>query len=37
MGDWHSTTPVEEGQSAEDSRYGGSKYECGLHTNDYQI
>jgi len=41
MGDWHSTTPVKEGQSAEESRYGGNKYECGLHLdsgeNDYQI
>ena len=41
MGDWHSTSPVAEGQSAEDSRYGGSKYECGLHLNsgasDFQI
>ncbi len=31
MGDWHSTKPVSEGESAEDSRFGGSKYECGLH------
>ncbi len=31
MGDWHSTSPVINGQSAEDSRYGGNKYECGLH------
>ena len=41
MGDWHSTKPVEEGGSAEDSRFGGSKYECGLHlsseTQDFQI
>lgn len=41
MGDWHSTSPVEEGQSAEESRYGGSKYECGLHLDsgatDFQI
>lgn len=41
MGDWHSTSPVEEGQSAEDSRYGGNKYECGLHLSsnatDFQI
>ncbi len=41
MGDWHSTNPVEEGQSAEDSRYGGNKYECGLHLDsgatDFQI
>jgi len=41
MGDWHSTSPVLEGQSAEDSRYGGNKYECGLHldsgASDFQI
>ena len=41
MGDWHSTQPVAEGESAEDSRYGGSKYECGLHLDsgatDFQI
>lgn len=41
MGDWHSTAPVAEGESAEDSRYGGSKYECGLHLDsgatDFQI
>lgn len=41
MGDWHSTRPVGENISAEQSRFGGEKYECGLHlssdTNDYQI
>jgi phosphoadenosine phosphosulfate reductase len=41
MGDWHSTQPVQEGESAESSRYGGTKYECGLHldsnTQDFQI
>ncbi len=41
MGDWHSTRPVEEGEDKESSRFGGSKYECGLHLNsgsgDYQI
>ncbi len=41
MGDWHSTSPVGEGQSAEHSRHGGNKYECGLHldsgANDFQI
>lgn len=31
MGDWHSTQPIEEGMSAEDTRFGGQKYECGLH------
>ena len=41
MGDWHSTAPVKEGESAEGSRYGGNKYECGLHLDsgatDFQI
>lgn len=41
MGDWHSTEPVEEGASAEGSRFGGQKYECGLHlesgVQDFQI
>ena len=41
MGDWHSTSPVIEGESAESSRFGGEKYECGLHlssdTSDFQI
>jgi len=41
MGDWHSTSPVIEGESAESSRFGGEKYECGLHLNsgnsDFQI
>lgn len=41
MGDWHSTQPVATGDSAEESRYGGTKYECGLHldsnTQDFQI
>lgn len=41
MGDWHSTQPVAEGESAEESRHGGNKYECGLHlksdATDFQI
>jgi phosphoadenosine phosphosulfate reductase len=41
MGDWHSTSPVVEGESAESSRFGGEKYECGLHlssgNSDFQI
>jgi len=41
MGDWHSTSPVADGESAEGSRYGGNKYECGLHLDssatDFQI
>jgi phosphoadenosine phosphosulfate reductase len=41
MGDWHSTSAVEEGDTAESSRFGGEKYECGLHldssSSDFQI
>jgi len=41
MGDWHSTRPVDESGDAESTRYGGQKYECGLHldsgTSDFQI
>lgn len=41
MGDWHSTSPVGSGGSAESSRFAGEKYECGLHLDsgaaDYQI
>ncbi len=41
MGDWHSTSPVVDGDSAEASRFSGDKYECGLHldsdTPDFQI
>jgi len=43
MGDWHSTRPVVSGADggAEATRFGGNKYECGLHldsgTPDFQI
>ena len=43
MGDWHSTRPVVSGAAggAEATRFGGNKYECGLHldsgTPDFQI
>lgn len=41
MGDWHSTRPVRPGMTAEQTRFGGAKYECGLHLDsgvaDYQI
>lgn len=41
MGDWHSTTKLGIGMSAEDTRFGGLKRECGLHDSnngsDYQI
>lgn len=40
MGDWHSTKPAENGDG-EATRFGGSKYECGLHlasnASDFQI
>lgn len=40
MGDWHSTRPTEDGD-AESTRFGGEKYECGLHldsgSSDFQI
>lgn len=41
IGDTHSTKPLEEGQSAEETRFSGIKRECGLHeasnSDDYQI
>jgi len=37
MGDWHSTIPLEEGMTAEETRFNGQKYECGLHVNNFQI
>ncbi len=41
VGDWHSTTKLGEGMTAEDTRFGGLKRECGLHEitggADYQI
>jgi phosphoadenosine phosphosulfate reductase len=41
MGDWHSTRPAAAGESAEETRFGGQKYECGLHLDsgvqDFQI
>ncbi len=41
MGDWHSTRPLENNVSAEETRFGGEKYECGLHIesedSDFQI
>lgn len=40
MGDWHSTSPATDGD-AEATRFGGRKYECGLHldsgSSDFQI
>ncbi|NNC88293.1 MAG: phosphoadenylyl-sulfate reductase [Akkermansiaceae bacterium] len=41
MGDWHSTKRAGEGDSAEETRFNGEKYECGLHLDsgvqDFQI
>jgi len=41
VGDWHSTSKLGEGMSAEETRFGGLKRECGLHEmtgdSDYQI
>jgi phosphoadenosine phosphosulfate reductase len=41
IGDWHSTKPLEEGMSAEETRFQGVKRECGLHlpsdVQDFQI
>lgn len=41
MGDWHSTRPATEGLNAEQTRFNGEKYECGLHLEsrdgDFQI
>jgi phosphoadenosine phosphosulfate reductase len=40
MGDWHSTRPVQDGD-VEGTRFGGEKFECGLHLDsgapDFQI
>lgn len=41
IGDWHSTRPLEEGETPEQTRFSGIKRECGLHEEsniaDYQI
>ncbi|MEM8549161.1 MAG: phosphoadenylyl-sulfate reductase [Verrucomicrobiota bacterium] len=31
VGDWHSTSKLEDGMSQEDTRFNGRKRECGLH------
>ena len=31
IGDWHSTKPLTEGLTEEETRFGGVKRECGLH------
>lgn len=41
IGDWHSTRPLEDGMTAEQTRFNGLKRECGLHidsqVSDYRI
>lgn len=41
IGDWHSTKPMVEGMSPEETRFDGTKRECGLHLpsdqQDFQI
>ncbi|MFP4540168.1 MAG: phosphoadenylyl-sulfate reductase [Opitutales bacterium] len=41
LGDWHSTSKLLEGMSEEETRFGGTKRECGLHElsgqSDWQI
>ena len=34
IGDWHTTRPLHEADSAEDTRFFGLKRECGLHGLD---
>jgi phosphoadenosine phosphosulfate reductase len=41
VGDWHSSSKLQEGMTEEETRFGGLKRECGLHEHsgraDYQI
>lgn len=40
VGDWHSSAPLQPGQTEEQTRFGGLKRECGLHETtggDFQI
>jgi len=41
VGDWHSSAPLADGMSEEETRFGGQKRECGLHEisgqADFQI
>lgn len=41
VGDWHSSAPLGEGMTAEETRFNGLKRECGLHElsgdSDWQI
>ena len=35
VGDWHSSTPDSIDKQGRDTRFGGVKQECGLHTNTW--
>ena len=37
IGDWHSSSAETESTKGRATRFGGTKQECGLHVNDYQI
>lgn len=37
VGDWHSSSPLQPGQSEEETRFGGVKRECGLHEDSSRI
>ncbi|MCC5788851.1 MAG: phosphoadenylyl-sulfate reductase [Opitutales bacterium] len=37
VGDWHSSKPLEAGESAESTRFNGMKRECGLHELSGQV
>ncbi len=37
VGDWHSSRPITEGMSAEETRFNGLKRECGLHELSNQV
>ncbi|MDH3226921.1 MAG: phosphoadenylyl-sulfate reductase [Thermoleophilia bacterium] len=41
IGDWHSTRPLEDGMTPEETRFNGIRRECGLHidsqVSDYRI
>jgi phosphoadenosine phosphosulfate reductase len=36
VGDWHSSAPLQPGQTDEETRFGGLKRECGLHETSSQ-
>ncbi|MEY3000965.1 MAG: hypothetical protein RL648_1179 [Verrucomicrobiota bacterium] len=36
VGDWHSSAPLQAGQTAEETRFKGLKRECGLHESSSQ-